>query len=181
MKKILTVLFLLAGISAQQASANGLTFRFSEDSIRATFTAAPVLSDVGSGDVFWIYNDDKDANLGGVGLFVNGTRAELSGRAGVKAYGAKIDKDDGAGFAFGGDGALRLNEVISIFASLYIGPSYVSFGDMESYEDWRVGANFTVVENIVITASYGRLRVESDRHNNSDIEDGLAVGFKMKF
>lgn len=182
MKKIaLAGLFLVTFSLQLAAENNGLTFRFSEDSIKATITAFPLITETTSGEASWTYNDDKDANVGEVGFFVNGKRAELSGRAGVKAYGAKIDKDKGYGFAFGGDGLLKLNEVISVFASLYLGPSYVSFSDIESYEDWRVGANFAVFENVILSASYGKLNIETDRYNNNDIEDGLSFGLKMRF
>ena len=182
MKKLLTAgIFFIATGSGQLLADTALNFRFSEDSIKATITTAPLITESTSGEASWLYNDDKDANVANLGFFVNGTRAELSGRAGIKAYGAKIDKDEGGGFAFGGDGALRINEIITAFASVYLGPSYVSFNDVESYREWRVGFDFALFKNIILSASYGELTIETDRYNKSDIEDGLAIGLKMSF
>lgn len=181
MKKLFLVVFLFSLISSAYSQETGLNFRFSQDSIRATITAHPLFTQTTSGEVSWIYNDDKDTNIGGLGFFVNGSRAELSGRAGVKFYGAKVDKDNGAGFAFGGDGALKLNEMFSVFASLYLGPSYVSFNDVKSYKDWRLGVNMMVLDNINLAVSYGKLTVETDRYEDRDIEDGLSLGLKMRF
>ncbi len=181
MKKILTGVFLFSMISTAFAQDNGLVFRFSDDAIRATLTAFPLFSETTSGETSWIYNSDKDTNIADVGFFVNGRRSELSGRAGVKFYGAKVDKDNGAGFAFGGDGSLQLNDVFSVFASLYLGPSYVSFNDVERYQDWRVGVNLAALDNIILSVSYGKLTIETDRYDERDIEDGLAFGLKMRF
>jgi hypothetical protein len=181
MKKLGVGIFLFSLMSAAFSQETGLNFRFSKDTIKATITAYPIFTDTTSAEVSWIYNDDKDTNIGGVGFFVNGTRAELSGRAGVKLYGAKVDKDNGAGFAFGGDGALKLNEMFSLSGSLYLGPSYVSFGDVESYKDWRLGVNMLVLDNINLSVSYGKLTIETDRYDDRDIEDGLALSLKMSF
>ena len=181
MKKLCLGVFLFSLMSAAFALNTGLNFRFSEDAIRATITAYPLFTETTSGEASWIYNDDKDTNIGDVGFFVNGTRAELTGRAGVKFYGTKVDKDNGYGFAFGGDGSLKLNEMFSVFASLYLGPSYVSFGDVESYQDWRIGLNMIVLKNINLSASYGKLTIETDRYDDRDIEDGLALGLIMRF
>jgi hypothetical protein len=180
-KKLFVGVFFLSLMSSAFSQETGLSFRFSKNTIKAAITAYPLFTETTSAEASWIYNDDKDTNIGGVGFFVNGTRAELSGRAGVKFYGAKVDKDNGAGFAFGGDGALKLNEMFSVFASLYLGPSYVSFNDVESYEDWRLGVNMFVLDNINLSLSYGKLTIETDRYDDQDIEDGLALGLKMSF
>ena len=181
MKKLCLGILFFSLMSSAYSQETGLNFRFSKDSIRATITAYPLFAETTSGEASWIYNDDKDTNIGGVGFFVNGTRSELSGRAGVKFYGAKVDQDSGAGFAFGGDGTLKINEMFSLFASLYLGPSYVSFNDVESYEDWRLGVNMIVLDNINLSLSYGKLTIETDRYDERDIEDGLALGLKMRF
>lgn len=181
MKNLCFGVLLFSLMSSAFSQETNLNFRFSKDTIRATITAFPLFTETTSGEASWIYNDDKDTHIGDLGFFVNGTRAELTGRAGVKVYGAKVDKDNGAGFAFGGDGALKLNEMFSVFASLYLGPSYLSFNDIESYQDWRVGVNMLILENINLSVSYGELTIETDRYNDRDIEDGLAFGLEMRF
>ena len=115
------------------------------------------------------------------GFFVNGQRAELSGRLGVKGYWADIQKDDGYGIALGGDFSLAVNEVISLLATGYWGPGSLSFSDVEGYKEWSVGANVSVFDNAIVTLSYGSLKVDTERYNEKSVDDGVKIGLRLKY
>ena len=173
----LTVCF---SVVSSVAGANGFSLSVSDDAVDAAFNLAPI-GEKGSAELRWLHNGSKDRDVLSAGFFVNGNRAELSGRLGVKGYWAEIDRDDGYGFALGGDFSLAVNDAISLLASGYWGPGSLSFSDVEGYKEWAVGANISVFENASVSLTYGSIKVDTERYGDKTVDDGIKIGLKLNY
>ncbi len=181
MKKLLVTLPLsLLLVVAQTASADGFGIRFSDDAFAMSYNIYPI-AEHSSAEFAWVHNDDDNYDVASAGFFVNGQQDRLSGRAGVKGYYAKIDKDDGWGAAVGGDLAFQLTKIALLVGRGYWGPGSVSFSDIKCYEEWALGVNVTVFENAMISATYGSLELRTETYNYVDVDDGFSLGLKMNF
>ena len=168
------------GVISSVAGASGFSLGVSDDAVDASINLAPI-GDHGAVELRWLHNASKDRDVLSAGFFVNGQRAELSGRLGVKGYWAEVKKDDGYGFALGGDFSLAVNDVVSLLASGYWGPSSLSFSDVEGYKEWAVGANISVFENAIVTLTYGSIKIDTNRYDDKTVDDGLKIGLKLNY
>lgn len=165
---------------SSMAGANGLSLGVSDDVVDASLNVAP-MGDQGSMELRWLHNDRKDRDVLSAGFFVNGNRAEFSGRLGVKGFWAEVNHDDGYGIALGGDLSLAVNNTVSLLASGYWGPGSLSFSDVEGYTEWAVGANISVFENASVSLTYGSIKVDTERYDDKSVDDGLKIGLKLNY
>lgn len=186
MKKCLGLLSLTVStmVSASWVSANELTIRLSDEAVSAYLDPAP--SATNSVQLGAIYNDEADGFLLSGGLFANGQQQAIKGRLGGKLYYADTDgdvgSDSGYGVALGGDFNYAINPRLNVNAGAFVGPSVLTFSDLDGYEEYFVRVNYKVFDTARIGVGYGSLDLEpEDGAKDIEMEDGFFVEMNMQF
>ena len=159
--------------------ANEFTIRISEETL--SLFLDPTASEQSATQLAFIHNDDEDSDLLSAGYFASGTRGDINGRLGGKAYYADLDRDSGYGIALGGEVFLPIQPDLVINGGAYYGPSSLSFSDVDGYQEIFVKVNYQVFDNARVGAGYGTLEVEPENGSDVDVEDGLFLEMNLSF
>jgi len=136
----------------------------------------------------WLHNSDRgeviDASVylpGWVTKGKNPLRAGLGVR-GVFTDADEIDQDGGA-VAVGGflDYTLPRFNRLFILAEVYFAPEVLSIGDLEQYEDYSIVLGYNMMKSADIMLGARYVKGEYDNSGSSLFDNGMNLGFRIKF
>jgi opacity protein-like surface antigen len=201
MKKILLILCITLLVLSPAAMANAESYRVElhagGSSIHAGMDAKYYVNrgylKVG-GDLVYSDDDDEKYTLGDARVLVGsetlypGLEVEL----GFKGLVGKAEDDNNegelAGIGFMGAVAYKLPNYVSpipieVWLNMAGAPQPLSFGDLESYFDFKTGVSFYIVENAaaVISYRYHSFEVEEGGEDFDIRDDTFTVGLQINF
>ena len=177
---------------SNSARADALDINLSNDVAQFQYIAP--MGDVGQGKseghAGFLYND-KDNLLVDAGVLVSndGDSAALASIGiGIKGVAAKIEKNDSAALALGGQ--IRITPAddrkFAIVARLYFAPDIVTFGDAEKYYEAIVRAEYNIMQNASAYVGYRKISFDVVLPppfpvTEVDLDEGIHVGVRIAF
>ena len=177
---------------SNSARADALDINLSNDVAQFQYIAP--MGDVGQGKseghAGFLYND-KDNVLLDAGVLVSndGDSAALASIGiGIKGVAAKIEKNDSAALALGGQ--IRITPAddrkFAVVARLYFAPDIVTFGDAKKYFEAIVRAEYNIMQNASAYVGYRKITFDVDlpppaQVTELDLDEGIHVGVRIAF
>ena len=178
---------------SNSARADALDINLSSDVAQFQYIAP--MGNVGQGKseghAGFLYND-KDNLLVDAGVLVSNegdSPALASIGIGIKGVAAKIEKNDSAALALGGQ--IRITPAddrkFAIVARVYFAPDIVTFGDAEKYYEAIVRAEYNIMQNASAYVGYRKITFDVDLPSPAqgteelDLDEGIHVGVRIAF
>lgn len=106
---------------------------------------------------------------------------------GLKGVAAKIEKNDAAALALGGQ--IRITPAddrkFAILGRLFFAPDIVTFGDAEKYVETLVRAEYNIMDNAAAYVGYRKITFDIDlppaQVAELDLDEGVHVGVRIAF
>lgn len=185
---IAVALGLVAAPASVLAQGSGLDLSVSGDSVRAAYDTELTLSGLNF-TLSGMHNTDY-GNVFGIGL---GLRANANpGRSPVTVWigfkGLWLDPDyrrvdSGTALALGGSIKYVLPQFnrLSFGGRVFWAPSVVSFGNTDHYLGAAVRAGYRVLPNATVYVGYRRVAAAYEHTDELIMDEGLNVGFALRF
>ncbi len=177
---------------SNSARADALDINLSNDVAQFQYIAP--MGDVGQGKseghAGFLYNN-KDNLLVDAGVLVSNegdSPAFASIGIGIKGVAAKIEKNDSAALALGGQ--IRITPAddrkFAIVARVYFAPDIVTFGDAEKYIETVVRAEYNIMQNASAYVGYRKVTFDVVLPppfpvTEVDLDEGIHVGVRIAF
>jgi hypothetical protein len=190
MKRLLCAVMLLATSAAR---AEGIDLNLSSDALRGTFDGSLTSIFPRIGGVYEVgaLNGERagfDYFQGHAGVLVTGDagaeRATVTAGLGVRL--AFVDTDpqlSGSALALGGmiDARLPAFNRIGAIGYAYWAPNASSFGDITSYLEYAIDADYEVLRNASLYVGYRQLRLGADSYGHFSVDQGWHLGLRLSF
>jgi hypothetical protein len=181
------VVLLAAGLCCAQAVADEIDLSLNSDALRFIY-----LYDLRNTklqlDGGWLYNDDN-GNAVHLGLTLPGFASEGANpvRAGLGGRLVYVDGDlsDQSGFGLGLGGFLsytlaKFNR-ITLTGAAYFAPDIATISDLEKYQDYTAKAGYQFTREAEIYLGVRYVKGNFDTAPNVLFDNGMHVGFNVKF
>lgn len=170
---------LLLGAVALQANASELSLGLTNESV-TTELELQVSRDVNA-TMGYVYSDEGGHLAQGAMHFTHD--------AGVHHFevGANLSQvwadhaPNGSAVGLGGRYALELGPKISLHASGYYAPEFLSFGDVDGYYELDSHVQYHIMPNLSLSVGYRKTVFEYDHARDLDFEDSAYIGGQFRF
>lgn len=182
----------LAGLCASvllcaSAVAGEIDLSFNSDAVRV-FYIHDFLSNDLSGDIGFATNSDKGTVINAT-LFLKGLASDGSNplQAGLGVRSGYVDgdrsKQKGIPFAIGAymRYALPAMDRLSIRGDAWIAPDALSTGDLDKYQDLQLRLQYALLREADIFVGARYLNTEFSNGTRQIIDNGLNLGFNIRF
>lgn len=183
----LVIVLLAAGLCCAQAAADEIDLSLNSDALRFIYDHDLRRTQLHL-DGGWLYHEDN-GNAVHLGLTLPGFASEGANpvRAGLGGRLVYVDGDlpDQSGFGLGFGGFLsytlaKFNR-INVTGAAYFAPDIATLSDLEKYQDYtaKVGYQFTREAEVYLGVRY--VKGNFDTAPNVLFDNGMHVGFDVKF
>jgi hypothetical protein len=172
---IICIFSLLSGT----ALASSIDLNANNDTVRMTYahaTSRNVVTDMGA-----LFLDRKN-NDTEFGVHAGASLVSDNIRFGLRAFYVDLDPYDVLSLGFGLQARGWINKQIGIGGHIYYAPEATSFLDSNGYREYAMRLNFAVSKNFDLYLGYRDIKVKIlDNRNNTKLDDGFHLGFKVFF
>ena len=182
-KKLAFAAALLATTSVQ---AHTLDLSINQDAVGLDFTTQIPKSELNVGGGLLHHKDNGDAYYASafVADNVNKQNGILAG-IGARYYFINADEIDQDGTALGIGGFINWDiptvTNLSVRGEVYYAPDVLTFGEIKTYADATVRAQYRLIEQAWVHAGYRRAKVSPEEGRDMNIDEGGFVGVMVWF
>jgi hypothetical protein len=170
-----------------QAIAGEIDLSFNSDAVRIFYLHDFDNSDL-SADVGFVNHSDKGTVING-SLFVRGFASDgnnpLEAGLGLRAGYVDGKKTDQTGIPFAVGAffryALPAMDRVSVRGDVWFAPDILSLGDLDKYEDVSVRVQYALLREADIFIGARYLNTEFSNGSRALIDNGLNIGFNIRF
>ncbi len=177
--------------SATVVFADTIDIGFNDDSFQLAYERG-LSEDTTYGATFvkgrFLYNDDKDAKLGSLGLDFVGHPGNIAGLeigVGVKLYGGRADSEIdfvNLGVGVNGDYVIPQFQGLGVSARLDYAPKVFSFCDSERLFEGEVRLTYAIMPKVKLYLGYQNVRLDVEgRSGSMTLDNSVRIGFVGSF
>ena len=181
LRRFLFISVLLA--SSVAATAGGIDLNVRDEAVQLQYaTSTPTATQVHVG---FLNTKDHDW-LADWGLIVRGPLnfARMRAGVGLKAVGARLDHEEIAAIALGGElrlPLLPLSDRLALVARVYAAPNVITYGDGTRYLESGARLEYELIPDATVYIGYRRMTFDLETRSDAVLDSGFHAGLRLSF
>ena len=177
-KKLATLVALLAAMASYQANANELELSINEELIDLRFTSSYEKNF--AGQLAFMHSDFNDLSADKISYRFFTSDSESGLQLGAKVYWLDVEEEGGFGLALGGGISRSLSEKMNFGFHFHYAPDIVTGGDFDNLLEYDARLTYQVVENGSFFIGYRNIEADNGQFD-LEVYDDPYFGLKFEF